>query len=80
MMPPAPEQTATVRCPACQGAMQCVRHIDLKGIPEIYVFYCSTCQHVETVKQGRAMPERGILRLKSALRLEWRDQESKHET
>ena len=33
--------------------MQLVRHIDLRGLPNIYVYYCSSCQYVETVKQER---------------------------
>jgi len=31
------------------------RHLDLKEMPEIYLFYCSRCQHVETVKQERVV-------------------------
>jgi hypothetical protein len=34
--------------------MRLVRHLDLKDVPEIYIFYCSHCQHAETVKQERA--------------------------
>jgi len=34
--------------------MRLVRHLDLKELPEIFLFYCSRCQHVETVKQARA--------------------------
>ena len=34
--------------------MQLVRHIDLKGLPDIYIFYCNRCQNVETVKEERA--------------------------
>jgi hypothetical protein len=41
-------------CPHCQSTLRLVRHLDLKEIPEIYVFYCSRCQHGETVTQGRA--------------------------
>jgi hypothetical protein len=37
--------------------MPLVRRIDLKGMPEIYIFYCSRCQHAETVKQERASRE-----------------------
>lgn len=33
--------------------MQLVRYLDLTDMPEIYLFYCSRCQHVETVKQER---------------------------
>ncbi len=43
-----------VQCPRCKAAMQLVRHIDLKGLPDIYIFYCSNCQHIETVKDERA--------------------------
>jgi hypothetical protein len=31
--------------------MRLVRRIDLKEMPEIYIFYCSRRQHAETVKQ-----------------------------
>jgi hypothetical protein len=41
-------------CPHCHSTMRLVRYLDLKEIPEIYVFYCSRCQHGETVTQGRA--------------------------
>jgi hypothetical protein len=41
-------------CPHCSGAMGLVRRLDLKDMPEIYIFYCSPCQHAETVKQERA--------------------------
>jgi uncharacterized protein YbaR (Trm112 family) len=41
-------------CPHCQGTMQLVRHIDLRGLPNIYVFYCQHCQYVAPVKQRRA--------------------------
>jgi hypothetical protein len=34
--------------------MGLVRRLDLKDMPEIYIFYCSRCQHAETVKQERA--------------------------
>jgi hypothetical protein len=34
--------------------MGLVRHLDLKDLPEIYIFYCSRCQHAETVKLERA--------------------------
>ena len=44
----------TLPCPACQDTMQLVRHLDLKGLPEISIFYCRACEHVETVKQDRA--------------------------
>ena len=41
-------------CPHCYNTMHLVRHLDLTDMPEIYLFYCSRCQHVETVKQERA--------------------------
>ena len=47
-------QSSQVQCPCCKAAMQLVRHIDLKGMPDIYIFYCNGCQHVETVKEERA--------------------------
>jgi hypothetical protein len=47
-------QSSRVQCPFCNAAMQLVRHIDLKGMPDIYIFYCTSCQHVETVKEERA--------------------------
>ncbi len=28
-----------------------VRHLNLDGVPEIYVFHCLRCQHVETMTQ-----------------------------
>jgi hypothetical protein len=45
--------STTLPCPHCQGVMGLVRHLDLKEMPEIYIFYCSRCQHAETVKQER---------------------------
>ena len=44
-------------CPHCDGTMPLVRRIDLKDIPEIYIFYCSRCQHAETVKHERTACE-----------------------
>ena len=38
-------------CPHCDGTMSLVRRVDLKEMPEIYIFYCLRCQHAETVKQ-----------------------------
>jgi predicted nucleic acid-binding Zn ribbon protein len=49
--------TAELTCPHCGGSMSLVRRIDLKEMPEIYIFYCSRCQHAETVKQGRTACE-----------------------
>jgi hypothetical protein len=34
--------------------MDLIRRLDLKDMPEIYIFYCSRCQHAQTVKQERA--------------------------
>jgi hypothetical protein len=45
---------STLPCPHCHSSMRLVRHLDLKGIPEIYLFYCSRCQQVETVSHERA--------------------------
>ena len=47
-------QSTDLQCPHCYGIMRLVRHLDLKELPEIFLFYCSRCQHVETVKQARA--------------------------
>jgi hypothetical protein len=41
-------------CPHCHGTMGLVRHLELKDVPEIYIFYCSRCRHAETVTQERA--------------------------
>jgi hypothetical protein len=46
-------QPANLPCPHCRGTMSLVRHLDLDGVPAIYLFYCSRCHHVETVKQER---------------------------
>ena len=37
--------------------MPLVRRIELKEMPEIYIFYCPRCQHAETVKQERPVCE-----------------------
>jgi hypothetical protein len=34
--------------------MRLVHQLNLKDMPEIYIFYCSGCQTAETVKQERA--------------------------
>jgi Type ISP C-terminal specificity domain len=39
-----------VQCPHCRVAMRLIRHIDLTGMPNIYVFYCQRYWH--------AVPER----------------------
>ena len=54
IMVPTETQSTTLVCPHCRGTMQLVRHIDLNGLPNIYVFYCQHCQYVATVKQQRA--------------------------
>jgi len=41
-------------CPHSRGTMRLVHQLDLKDMPEIYIFYCSSCQNTETVKQERA--------------------------
>jgi len=47
--------TTTMSCPHCRGTMDLVRRLDLKDMPEIYIFfYCARCQLAETVKQERA--------------------------
>ena len=49
------QQTQSLlHCRHCHDTMQLVRHIDIKELPDIFVFYCLTCQHVETLKQERA--------------------------
>ena len=47
-------QSIDLPCPHCHANMRLVRHLDLKEMPEIYVFYCSRCQHGETMTQERA--------------------------
>ena len=47
-------QSTLLQCPHCHDTMQLVRHIDIKKLPEIFVFYCLTCQHAEALKQERA--------------------------
>jgi hypothetical protein len=49
--------TTELTCPHCDGTMPLVRRIDLKEMPEIYIFYCSRCQRAETVKQERPVCE-----------------------
>ena len=44
-------------CSHCDGTMSLVRRIDLKEMPEIYIFYCSRCQYAETAKQERTACE-----------------------
>lgn len=47
-------QSAAPACPCCTGPTHLVRQIDLKGMPDIYVYYCASCQFVETLKKDRA--------------------------
>jgi hypothetical protein len=53
-MKPVHAQSPEVQCPHCRVAMRLIRHIDLTGMPNIYVFYCQRCQHVETIKDEKA--------------------------
>ena len=46
--------TTTLPCPHCRGTTGLVHQLDLKDMPEIYIFYCARCQLAETVKQERA--------------------------
>jgi glutathione S-transferase len=39
------------------GAMSLVHQLNLKDMPEICIFYCSRCQHAETVKKKRVAQE-----------------------
>ena len=42
-------------CPQCGGVMKHVRTIGhLDNLPEIQIYYCAPCQHVETTQQKRA--------------------------
>jgi hypothetical protein len=38
--------------------MALVHQLDLKDMPEIYIFYCARCQLAENVKQERAAARR----------------------
>lgn len=52
MSNPDPEGSA---CPRYGAAMKHVRTIaHLDNLPEIHIFYCAPCEHVETVKLKRA--------------------------
>ena len=40
----------------CSEPMELVRTIPhVEGVPEIFVFYCARCKHVETKVMGRAV-------------------------
>jgi hypothetical protein len=42
-------------CPHCAATMKHVRAIaHLRDLPEIHIFYCVPCEHVETIKLERA--------------------------
>jgi hypothetical protein len=47
-------QPPTARCPCCRGTMKLVRHLTLEALPDIYIYYCKACRHVENIKQERA--------------------------
>jgi hypothetical protein len=43
------------RCPHCDATMKHVCTIGhLHNLPEIQIFYCAPCKHVETIKLERA--------------------------
>jgi hypothetical protein len=46
--------TTTLECPHCHGTMGLVHQLDLEDMPEIYIFYCASCQLTQTVRQERA--------------------------
>jgi hypothetical protein len=46
--------TTTLPCPHCHSTMRLAHQLDLRDMPEIYIFYCASCQLAETVKQERA--------------------------
>jgi hypothetical protein len=42
-------------CPHCLTEMKHVRAIaHLDELPEIHIFYCAPCEHLETIKRKRA--------------------------
>jgi hypothetical protein len=48
-------KTATPPCPCCRDPMRLVRSIPkLGGLPELRVYLCERCSHVETIEQERA--------------------------
>ena len=48
-------ETATPPCPCCRDPMRLVRTIPkLGGLPELRVYQCERCSHVETIEQERA--------------------------
>jgi hypothetical protein len=49
--------TTELKCPHCDGTRPLARRIEPKEMAEIYIFYCSRCQHAETVKQERTVCE-----------------------
>jgi predicted nucleic acid-binding Zn ribbon protein len=47
------KRSPDAQCPHCNGTMRLVRDLDLNGLPNIYLYYCDRCQHVETVTEER---------------------------
>jgi DNA-directed RNA polymerase subunit RPC12/RpoP len=47
------QRSPDVQCPHCNGTMPLVRDIAVNGVPNIHLYYCNRCQHVETVKEDR---------------------------
>jgi hypothetical protein len=42
-------------CPQCRATMKHVRTIaHLDDLPQIQIFYCAACEHVETIKLKKA--------------------------
>jgi predicted nucleic acid-binding Zn ribbon protein len=50
----AQTQPPAARCPYCRDTMKLVRHLTLQALPDIYIYYCEACRHVENIKQERA--------------------------
>ena len=49
-----PEPNAPL-CPQCCATMKHVRTIaHLDDLPQIQIFYCAACEHVETIKLKKA--------------------------
>jgi hypothetical protein len=55
MLAHATNTTTTPPCPCCRDPMRLVRTIPkLGGLPELRVYLCERCSHVETIEQERA--------------------------
>ena len=55
MLAHATNTTTTPPCPCCRDPMRLVRTIPkLCGLPELRVYLCERCSHVETIEQERA--------------------------